>query len=438
MESCGPTTDPDEAELDARPAVFPLGTLLGGKYELRSVLGRGAMGQVFEAYDLRLRRRVAVKAHWKNVPLSVEHEARALAAVRHPSVVAVHDLGEHEGVLYLVMEFVSGTPWSKHLERLRRQGTQATVDETLGILRAIAGGLAALHDAGVAHGDVKPANVLLSAQHVMLTDLGLVRVEATPERLAGFVAGTPAYVSPELVLGETRVGNAHLVDIYAFGVTAFEALIGRTPYDGEHAMQIFAQHVDAPVPRVAEERVDVPIALSALVSECMAKDPHERPSTMRDVLWRLEGVRSRLVRRDPLEVLVVDDDEDIARLLVAGVREANPGAVVRTARDGTSAIASFQQHRPHVLLLDMMMPGMSGLEVFGYLRGAGLLGDCDVLFVSAAGGEAEGELVTSLGARCFVQKGEGLRRRVRDLVRTLLASPSQLPTASLAPPQRAP
>lgn len=423
--------DAEEAELEARPALFPTGAVLEGKYEIKCSLGRGAMGQVFEAQDVRLSRRVAVKAHWRHVPLPLGHEARALAAVRHPSVVTVHDVGVHDGVDYMVMEYVAGTPWSKHLERTRADGNLPTIDETLGILRSIAGALAAIHDAGLAHGDVKPANVILSADRVLLTDLGLVRVEASPDRLKDFIPGTPSYVAPELVLGETRVGNASLVDIYAFGVTAYEALVGRTPFEADHAVELFAMHVQAPVPRIAKDRPDVPSALSKLVAECMAKDPHERPSNMREVLFRLDGVRSRLSPRDQLEVLVVDDDEDIARLLAAGVREASPGAIVRTAKNGTAAVASFQSNRPHVLLLDLMMPGMSGLEVFGYLRGADLLGDCDVIFVSAGGSEADLALVTALGARGFVAKGEGLRRRVRDMVRGLLDSPSQLPPSAM-------
>jgi serine/threonine-protein kinase len=293
----------------------------------------------------------------------------------------------------------------------------------------VAGGLAAVHDAGIAHGDVKPANVLLSSNRVMLTDLGLVRIEADPDRLKDIVPGTPWYVAPELVLGTTQAGNAHLVDIYAFGVTAFEALALRPPYDAEHIVEIFALHVNASVPRVSDLRADVPDGLVRLIAECMAKDPHERPASMREVLFRLDAARSRLAAREPLEVLVVDDDVDIARLLAAGVREAAPSANVRTVHDGTAAIAAFQSMRPHVLILDLMMPGMSGIEVFGYLRGSGLIGDCDVLFVSAAGTEADMALVTALGARAFVSKGEGLRRRVRELVRGLQEAPPGVPSA---------
>lgn len=420
----------EETELDLRPAIFPIGTLIGERYEIRAILGRGAMGQVFEAFDLSLGRRVALKAHWRSVPVSLEPEARALAAIRHPSVVTVHDFGRHDGAPFMVMELVSGTPWSKMLERVRASGGLPTIAETLGILRAVAGGLAAVHEAGIAHGDVKPGNVLLAMNRVILTDLGLVHIESAPERLRGIVAGTPSYVAPELVLGEKRAGHAHLVDIYAFGVTAFEALSGRTPFDAEHTIQLFAMHVDAPIPRVTDLRSDMPAALADLVAQCMAKDPLERPASMHEVLFRIDALRTRMTARDPLEVLVADDDDDIARLLVAGVREAVPDAHVRVVHDGPAAIAACQSRRPHVLLLDMMMPGMSGLEVLGYLRGTGLADDCDVLFVSASANAADRALVASLGARAFVTKGEGLRRNVRDALRGVVGAESARPAQS--------
>ncbi|MDF2697004.1 MAG: Serine/threonine-protein kinase PknA, partial [Labilithrix sp.] len=247
---------PAASEPPVRPPIFEIGTVLQGVYEIRGVLGEGAMGQVFEAHDMLLGRRVAIKAHWPDTLLSIRHEARALAPIRHPSVVTVHALGKHEGIEFAVMEYVAGSPWSQHLARMRAANEPAPILETLDILERIAEGLDAVHGAGIAHGDVKPANILLSPNRVTLTDLGLVRVEASPRAMT-MVAGTPTYLAPEVVSGQVAAGFAHLVDVYAFGVMAYEALAGRPPYEAEHSVILFSMHLEDPIPKLADA-IDIP------------------------------------------------------------------------------------------------------------------------------------------------------------------------------------
>jgi eukaryotic-like serine/threonine-protein kinase len=410
-----------EPPLDRAP-IFENGTLLQGVYEVRGVLGEGAMGQVFEAHDTLLGRRVAIKAHWPDTLLSIRHEARALAPIRHPSVVTVHALGKHEGVEFAVMEYVAGSPWSQHLARMRAAGELAPVIETLDILERVAEGLDAVHGAGIAHGDVKPANVLLAPNRVTLTDLGLVRVEAVP-RATGMIAGTPTYLAPEVVSGEVAAGSAHLVDVYAFGVMAYEALAGRPPYEAEHAVILFSMHLDDPVPKLTDAR-DVPARLSELVAGAMAKDPHERP-VMDALLWQLRGVIESLSAGDqPLDVLVVDDDPDIARLLAISVKEGCPSAVVEIVGSGAAALERVRRKEPGLMLLDLMMPGMTGFELFTYLRGAGLLEHCPIVAVSAGTPEEDVSLLLELGVRAFVQKDGSTRKQVREIARAFAAERS--------------
>ncbi|MBX3258762.1 MAG: protein kinase [Labilithrix sp.] len=426
-ESFPAATEPPEK----REPIFANGTLLQGVYEIRGVVGEGAMGQVFVAQDTLLERRVAIKAHWPDTLLSIRHEARALAPIRHPSVVTVHALGKHDGVEFTVMEYVAGSPWSHHLARMREAGEPAPALETLDILERVADGLEAVHGAGIAHGDVKPANVLLAPNRVMLTDLGLVRVEGRPHGLRA-VAGTPTYLAPEVVSGEVAVGFAHLVDVYAFGVMAYEALAGRPPYEAEHSVILFSMHMEDPVPKLADV-VDVPVRLSELVASAMAKDPHDRP-TMPSLLWQLRGVVESMSAGDqPLDVLVVDDDADIARLVAVGVKEGCPAATVEIVASGAEALERVRRKEPALMFMDLMMPRMTGFELFTYLRGAGLVEHCSVVAMSAATPTDDVSLLLDLGVAAFVQKGVNTRREVREIARAYAAERSASAQVSRGP-----
>ena len=159
--------EPAEERASQVPSLFGIGEVLGEAYEIRALLGQGGMGQVFDAYDRNLSRRVAIKANFPEVPQSVRNEAQALAAVHHPGVVGVYALGTHGGVDYMVMEHVAGVTLAHHLERLE----DIPLAERVDLLIAIADGLAAIHRAGISHGDVKPENILLSASgRLVLTD----------------------------------------------------------------------------------------------------------------------------------------------------------------------------------------------------------------------------------------------------------------------------
>lgn len=281
-----------------QPPIFAVGEVLADAYEIRAVIGHGGMGQVYDAHDRNLGRRVAVKANWRDCPQSVRTEAQALAAVHHPSVVVVHALGTHDGVDYMVMEHVSGVTLARRLARL---GSAAfTLRERLEILLSVAEGLAAIHGAGISHGDVKPENVLLSAAgRVVLTDLGMMR--AAYERDEGLVAGTPSYMAPEIV--SPRFGHAGwpLVDAYAFGVMAFLVLGGALPYVAESPLDVVELHAEAPIPRLSDV-ARVPRRLSELVAQLMAKDPHDRPQGMDAVAWQLRAALEGLARESgPIE-----------------------------------------------------------------------------------------------------------------------------------------
>lgn len=414
--------------------LFAVGTKLSDIYEIRGVLGAGSMGQVLDAWDVELGRRVAIKVHHAGVERSVRTEARALAAVRHPAVVSVFATGKHDGIDYVVLEYLPGTPWSVHLGRMRLGGSPPPVEESLDILLQVAEGLAAIHRAGIAHGDVKPANILLSPNRVIITDLGLVRFVSSPRDLDEFMAGSPAYMAPEIIAGGLQPSFLHLVDVYSLGVTMFEALTGELPYRALRVEELHYMHTSMPVPRVADF-VQVPSRLSAFVATMLAKDPLERPASMEAVTWQLRAFCNQMGgAATHLDVLIVDDNDDIAKLIKLYVLEGCPDAQVEIANDPLLALERVRTRPPRLMFLDLMMPNMTGFELHAYLRGAGLLHGCAVVVCSAGASTNDVEVLLELGVWSFVEKGAELRKQVRQISRVF----GQVETVPPPPASRRP
>jgi serine/threonine-protein kinase len=424
--SFGSAVSPLDDRISQPRGIFAVGEVLADAYEIRAVLGQGGMGQVFDAYDRNLSRRVAIKANFPYVPQSVRTEAQALAAVRHAGVVGVYALGTHRDVDYMVMEHVAGVTLARHLERIE----DIPLVERVDLLIAIAEGLAAIHRAGISHGDVKPENILLSASgRVVMTDLGLVRAAYEPD--AGLMTGTPAYMAPEIISPQFVNAGWHLIDVYAFGVLAFRMLAGRLPFEGDGAIEVVLMHSETAPPRLSDE-VRVPKRLGALVDALLTKEPTERPSSMDAVVWQLRAVKKELAHEpaaDALTALVVDDDADIARLVAMYIRQASPSAEITVARDAQEALQAFRNRPPRLVFLDLMMPAMSGFELFTYLRGVHLVDASTVVAMSAGGSPTDVQLMLELGAYDFIPKGPELRSRVTQVV-TMLERDPELASAA--------
>lgn len=419
----GLSRDDIDAEATPEGPIFAVGDVLLDTYEIRAIIGHGGMGQVFDAHDRGLGRRVAIKANYEHVAQSVRTEAQALAAVRHPGVVAVHTLAKHAGVDFMVMEHVSGVTLGHHLGRLGRDGLPLV--ERLEMLIAIADGLAAIHRAGISHGDVKPANVLLAATgRVVLTDLGLVRAAYEPDE--GLVAGTPAFMAPEIVSPLFASAGWHLVDVYAFGILAYLVLTGDLPYDAESDLDVVLMHAESPIPLLPDD-TGIPKRLIELVAQLMAKEPNDRPATMDAAVWQLRAAKDDIARAagtapHALTVLVVDDDEDIGRLVAMYVKQAAPGAEITVATSAQQALEVFRKKAPRLVFLDLMMPKTSGFELFTYLRGVHLVDSSTVVAMSASGSALDAQLMLELGAHDFISKGPELRARVTSIASMLAKS----------------
>lgn len=412
-----PAADRDYSDL------FRPGEVLEGGYEVQRVLGSGGMGQVFEGHDRRLGRPVAIKASWPHVgPAPLRSEARALAGLQHPGLVTVHAMGQHRGIDYLVMERLYGLTLEDHL-RQRRGESPFSLEEMLDAVIGVADALAVMHRAGLVHRDLKPGNIMLAPGHRMvLMDLGV----SQSQREAGAeerVYGSPHYIAPEAATATVREGKAHLVDIYALGIICFEMLIGRPPFRADEPMKLLRMHVAEIPPRVASLRDDIPVHLDRLISEMLAKDPDRRPQSVEVVAAWLRAIRRGHCAPDQpkenLRVLIADDDPDMRALLEACVDEAVPGAEVEMASDGDEALALFRRKPPDVMLLDLRMPGMSGLELCMYLRGTTLAQNTSIVAVSAHASARDRNLLEQLGIVDFVSKQTSSQQLLVDLLQLL-------------------
>ncbi len=266
---------------------------LGG-YHLIEELGQGGMATVYKAYQPKLERWVAVKvldpayiSDDSEVLARFRREAKAIAALRHPNILAVYDYGEEEGLAYIVMEYVEGGTLKDRLGGEPFEWQRAT-DLSIGIGRA----LAFAHEQGIIHRDVKPANVLLPREDwPLLADFGLVKLQQARRALtqAGVILGTPDYTAPEQAMGET---TDHRADIYSLSVVLFEMLTGRLPFVAKRPFDVLLMHINEPPPQPRELAPTIPEAFDNIILKAMAKSPDQRYSSMQEILADLEDVRN--------------------------------------------------------------------------------------------------------------------------------------------------
>jgi serine/threonine-protein kinase len=414
--------------------IWPPGKLLGGgAYEVRRRLGTGGMGEVYEGYDRGLDRIVAIKALHRGLDAErIRQEARALAACRHPGVATAYALSCEDGVDYLVMERVYGVTLAALIDQRTANGTPLRVAEALDLLIGLTEAVGAIHAAGIAHRDLKPENIIVApGGRVVVIDFGIFAAECA-SRPAG-ITGTPCYMAPESVSDQVRAGAGHLVDLYAIGVMAFEMLTGAPPFVGSPG-DVMMSHVVDDVPDILARRPDVSPALARIIGELLRKDPDERPQDVDPLLLRLRALRSEAAapvaqvtpatraRLQTFSVLVVDDDANARILTDRIVRRTVPEAEVVTVGDGASAVRLATQRTPHLLLLDLDMPGMNGIEVCLALRGTRSADQMAIVLVSGRADHHDLSLLRQLGVRRSVVKGPDLGRSLAAAVLAVRAA----------------
>lgn len=278
-----------------------LGATLGGRYTLTSRLDEGATGTVYRATDAHDGRTVAVKLLAPALvadPIFIERfrrERRALGALRHPHVVDVYDADIEGDRAWLVMELLDGETLASRLTRGR-----LAPDEALEVCAQTASALASMHEAGMIHRDVKPANLFLCRSEtaapvrVKVLDFGFVRLrDETTLTASGQVVGTPEYMAPEQIQGLRCTAAS---DLYALGVVLFEMLTGGLPFRGS-LTELFMLHAQASAPRPSVVAPAVPAACDALVAKLLAKDPSLRPRDARRVRPEIDALRDALASK---------------------------------------------------------------------------------------------------------------------------------------------
>jgi hypothetical protein len=288
---------------------FAPGTVLVGRYRIVGLLGRGGMGEVYRADDLKLEHPVALKflpRALEGDPDRLERlygEVRVARQVSHPAVCRVWDVGEAEGQHFLSMEFVDGENLSSLLRRIGR----FPQDKALDVARQVCAGLAAAHEKGVLHRDLKPANVMLDGQgKVRLTDFGLAGLAET---LAGadVRSGTPSYMSPEQLQGREVTVRS---DIYALGLLVYELVTGRRAFEGKGLAELTRKHRDERPIEPSAIVPDLDPAVERTILACLEKDPKRRPPSALAVAAMLSG-------RDPLEAAIAAGETPSPELVAA-------------------------------------------------------------------------------------------------------------------------
>jgi eukaryotic-like serine/threonine-protein kinase len=424
----GGVGQPSGGGADDDTGPIPIGVTLDNKYLVRRVLGRGSMGMVYHAYDLALEREVAIKVllpHYSRDPKVAKRfrrEAVAMASVRHEHVVQIFAFGDHESHPYFVMEYIPGHTVATLIESASQRGEQLYLDVVIGILNQTCRGLQAVHDRGIVHRDVKPANMLIGPRfRVALADFGLVeKVQGTLAKRD--LAGTPLYIAPELIqnkpIGEEEL---HLCDIYALGVSAFEMLTGKVPFDGATIKEILHRHVEEPPPAVSTIRADIPTAVDEVIARALDKVPANRFRSAMEFLEALGNARANgpAVSIAPRRILIVDDDPDVRTIYTTALTVGLPGTVILTAADGLTAVEMVKCSPPDLVLLDMDMPRMNGLEVCASLNADEVTARVPLMVLSAHVCDRTKELLHKIGVRDVLRKPVELRTLV-DLARRRL------------------
>ena len=294
-----------------------IGMLIADRYEILERIGTGGMSDVYKAKDHKLNRFVAVKvlkqefSENANFVSKFRVEAQAAAGLMHPNIVNVYDVGEEKGLNYIVMELVEGITLKKYIEKKAR----LSVKETISIAIQVAMGLEAAHNNHIIHRDIKPQNIIISREgKVKVTDFGIAKA-ATSNTITSNVMGSVHYTSPEQARGGYSDEKS---DIYSLGVTIFEMLTGRVPFNGETTVAIAIKHIQQPMPSPCEFVPEIPRSVEQIVLKCCEKSPDRRYQSMTDLIADLK--QSLLHPEDDFVKVIHPDEESLTQVVTGGHR----------------------------------------------------------------------------------------------------------------------
>jgi serine/threonine protein kinase len=388
------------------------GDVVASTYTVRGEVARTETGVVYEARDMMIDRPVALKLAWRDPGMpSLILEARRCAAVRDPCAVAIHGMGNHQGIEYVVAERVSG--------RLLAHAVTAPVmpSEHLARLRQLAAAVARAHEVGIAVGEISGATVLVDPAGRMV--LGRLSLSQVPT-----LGPLGRLLAPEVLRGEVEVGDAaaaQAIDLYGLGCVAIEMACGRPPFAGADRETELRGHAGEPAPRLSDLRPDLPGELSDLVEWLMDKRPVARPGSARDVLAQLDAIIERLgTASRALRVLVVDDDAARARSLWSLARRGSAAAQVEIASEATDAAHKLHRDLPDLVFVSAALRGvMNAYELCMYARGLETEQPPRLVLVGELA-ERDRALFAGAAVQCIAADlglGAAVLERVRDLAR---------------------
>lgn len=293
--------------------MIKIGMIIGDRYEILEKIGTGGMSDVYKAKDHKLNRFVAVKvlkqefSENANFVSKFRIEAQAAAGLMHPNIVNVYDVGEENGIYYIVMELVEGITLKKYIEKKAR----LSVKEAVSIAIQVSMGIEAAHNNHIIHRDIKPQNIIISKEgKVKVTDFGIAKA-ATSNTITSNVMGSVHYTSPEQARGGYSDEKS---DIYSLGITLFEMLTGRVPFNGETTVAIAIKHIQEEMPSPREYISEIPVCIERIVFKCCQKSPDRRYQSMAELV---DDLKRALITPDEDFVKVVDPDEEASTKFIS-------------------------------------------------------------------------------------------------------------------------
>ncbi len=304
--------DPADFERSIVIGMIKIGMIIGARYEILEKIGTGGMSDVYKARDSKLSRFVAIKvlkqefAENANFVAKFRVEAQAAAGLMHPNIVNVYDVEEENDAHYIVMELVEGITLKKYIEKKAR----LSVKEAISIAIQVSMGIEAAHNNHIIHRDIKPQNIIISKEgKVKVTDFGIAKA-ATSNTITSNVMGSVHYTSPEQARGGYSDEKS---DIYSLGITLFEMLTGRVPFNGDTTVAIAIKHIQEPIPSPRDYIPEIPVSVEQIVFKCCQKSPDRRYQSVAELAADL---KQSLISPDEEFVKLVNPDEEASTRMI--------------------------------------------------------------------------------------------------------------------------